>query len=90
MRIFFALFSIIFPIVSFASSLFEQVKVDVVNLKGEKKSEIRALKKQPNGAYRFMIPMSKLSSDIDFIDIIGDFAKAKKGEVAAGVMITVN
>ena len=65
---------------TFADSPFERVEVITKKLDGSVEKTYKKLEKQADGAYRFQIPIAKLTSDIDYIDIVGDFAKAKKGE----------
>ncbi len=71
---------------AFGSSAFERVELVEKKLDGSVKKYTYNLKQQPDGAYRVQIPIAKLTSDIDYIDIIGDFAKAKKGEAGYFVL----
>ncbi|MBE6413305.1 MAG: hypothetical protein E7035_01975 [Verrucomicrobiaceae bacterium] len=87
MKKFFCLLFFVFAMnFTFASALFDNVTVITKSIDGAEKKSVRILKKQPDGAYRFRIPIKDLTRDILHIDIIGDFAKAKVGEDGYFVM----
>ncbi len=71
---------------AFADSAFDNVELITKTLDGKTKSTVQRLVQQKDGAYRLQIPIKKLTRDIDTIDIIGDFAKAKLGEDGYFVM----
>ena len=76
--IFFAFFAV--SVQAFASSLFETAAITTTFENGSKKTAVKKLERRPDGAYRFAVPIKELSADIVDIDIVGEFAKAKKGE----------
>lgn len=65
---------------------FNSVEMTTTFLDGTKKTETKKLVKQPDGAYRFRIPIKELTYNISYIDVVGDFAKAEKGEEGYFVM----
>ncbi len=65
---------------------FESVEVTTIKLDGSKTTAERKLVKQPDGGYRLCIPTYELTRDILDIEIVGDFAKAKKGEEGYFIM----
>jgi len=75
------IFVFLFVAVSvFADSVFERVNLIETKINGSVSEHSYNLKKQPDGAYRVHVPIAQLTADIDYIDIVGDFGKAKKGE----------
>jgi len=57
-----------------------EVSVITVKTDGSKIQRRCKLVPQGDGAFRFAIPARELTADIKDIEILGDFAKAKKGE----------
>ncbi len=70
----------------FADSDYDKVELVTKTLDGKSKTTIQRLVQLKDGAYRLRIPIKKLTSNIDTIDIIGEFAKAKRGEDGYFVM----
>ena len=65
---------------------FESVEVITAKTDGKTQTAKKRLERQPDGAFRFVIPAAELASGIASIDIVGDFAKAKKGEAGYFVL----
>lgn len=57
---------------------FESVEVITAKTDGKTQAAKKRLERQSDGAFRFVIPSAELASGIATIDIVGDFAKAKK------------
>ena len=69
-----------FAAVSAVFADFENVRVVTKTLDGKTSITTKALERQPDGAFRFFIPIRELTDNIDSIDVIGGFSKARKGE----------
>ena len=85
-KILYVLFFMISSVAFASSNYYDSVEVITTKTDGTTTTAKQRLEKQPDGAYRFKVPIKKLTSDILSIDVIGEFAKAKMGEEGYFVM----